>query len=139
MRALQVRVTWAWHSPLDTVEIVRDGQVVASCTPDSSQSAWTVSLDGSGGWLAARASGQRRNSFGHALWAHTSPVYLRPHAERAVLHATATRFVEQIDTATAWIGSKARFDDARQRQRMLELFADGRHAFAALHGGGVIQ
>jgi hypothetical protein len=132
VRALQVRVTWAWHAPLDTVEIVRDGQVVASYTPDSAESAWTVSLDGSGGWVAARAWGKRRNSYGHAQWAHTSPVYLRPLAQRAVLHATALRFVEQIDTATAWVGSKARFDDGRQRQRMLELFAGGRQAFAAL-------
>jgi hypothetical protein len=135
VRSVRVRVNWAWHAALDAVEIVRDGRVVASCAPDAAQSEWSVSLDGSGGWLAARAWGQRRNSFGHAAWAHTSPVYLRPLAERALLHAAASRFVEQIDTATGWLGTKARFDDARQRQRMLQLFADGRHTFAALQAG----
>jgi hypothetical protein len=136
VRSLRVRVTWAWHEPLDTLEVVRDGQVVASYTPDSDSDsarlAWEVSLDGRGGWLAARAWGRRRNSYGHALWAHTSPVYLRPLAERDVLRATAESFTERIDAATAWIGSKARFDDARQRQRMLELFASGREIFAGL-------
>src|SRR6185503_12632856 len=102
-RSITVRVTWAWHQSLDSVEVVRDGQVVATCTPDATQSEWRTTLDGSGGWLAARAWGQRRTSYGHALWAHTSPVYLRQHAESAVLRAAATHFVDQIDTSTAWL------------------------------------
>ena len=93
---------------------------------------WTTTLDAAGGWLAARAWGQRRTSYGHALWAHTSPVYLRQFAERDRVRASSQYFLERIDTATDWLARQARFELAGQRERMLTLFAEGRSAYAAL-------
>jgi hypothetical protein len=134
VRSLNVSVEWEWHQALDALELVRDGEVVATrpCTPDETQGVWTTTIDADGGWLAVRARGRQRNSYGHTAWAHTSPVYLRQHAQRDRLRVAARGLVERIDGASAWLAQHARYDEATQRQRMLELFADGRAVYAAL-------
>jgi hypothetical protein len=86
------------------------------------------------GWVAARAWGRRRNSYGHALWAHTSPVYLRERAESARARASAQTFVERIEAALGWVERGARFEHAQQRARMLELFREGQGYFRRLAG-----
>jgi len=134
LRSLTVSIEWAWHASLDAIEIMRDGEVAATCQPPSDQTSgtWTTALDSHGGWLAARAWARARNSYGHATWAHTSPVYLRARAERERLRASGARIIDGIDTAREWIARRGRFDEARQRERMLQLFAEGRAAYAAL-------
>jgi hypothetical protein len=134
VRSLQVTVEWAWHEPLDAIEIIRDGVPVAmrSQGADEARGVWTTTLDADGGWLAARASGRRRTSYGHALWAHTSPVYLRRFAQRDRVRASSQHFLERIDSATDWLARHARFDEASQRERMLTLFTEGRAGYAAL-------
>jgi hypothetical protein len=130
---VDVDVEWEWHQPVDRVEIVRDGQVVAAIEEGSAIGATTLRLDVAGaGWVAARAWGRRRNSYGHALWAHTSPVYLRERPERARLRDAAGFFLERIDAARDWIGTKARFENTGQRDRMLQLFAEGRAVYEGL-------
>ena len=69
VRSLQVRVEWAWHEPLDSIELIVDGAVAAR-----------------------------------------SPVYLRPLPDRDRLRAAGQLLLE----------------------RMLQLFAEGRSAYAAL-------
>jgi uncharacterized protein YbdZ (MbtH family) len=137
VRSLRVTIEWAWHEPLDTIEIIRDGQVAATlaCPADETHGLWTTTLEASGGWLAARMWGRRRTSYGHALWAHTSPVYLRQLAERDQVRAASQVFLERIDTAVDWLARSARFSGANQRERMLQLFAEGRSAYEALLAG----
>lgn len=95
------------------------------------QFATTLDVAGAG-WVAARCWGRRRTSYGHALWAHTSPVYLRDAPERATVRAAATFFVEHVNRTRAWVATRARFANAAQRERMLQLYADGRAAFERL-------
>ncbi|HEY3080067.1 MAG TPA: CehA/McbA family metallohydrolase [Chloroflexota bacterium] len=181
-RTVEVALEWESTSPLDRVEIVRDGEVVATATPGTdaepigqrffaagpsatasasasvsarvdvgvgafggtaatapataaaTASAGTTRTAGrlvaridaaAAGWVAARAWGRRRNSYGHALWAHTSPVYLRERSEIGRARAAAEGFVGRIATALEWIERGARFEDDRQRARMRELFREG--------------
>ena len=133
-RSLQVRVEWAWHEPLDSIELIVDGAVAARCAPGAADThgEWTTTLGAEGGWLSARAWGRRRTSYGHALWAHTSPVYLRQLPERDRVRAAGELFLERIDTATDWLAKQARFEAPSQRERMLQLFAEGRAAYTAL-------
>jgi hypothetical protein len=107
---------------------------VATRSPgtDEARGVWTTTLDADGGWLAARASGRRRTSYGHALWAHTSPVYLRRLAQRDRMRASSQYFLDRIGSSMDWLARRARFDDASQRERMLALFTEGRAAYAAL-------
>jgi hypothetical protein len=131
--ALDVAVEWEWHEGVDRVEIVRDGEVVATAADGSARGTLAQRVDVVGaGWLAARCWGRRRNSYGHALWAHTSPVYLRERPGGAVARDSASFFVERIDRAREWIATRARFDEAAQRERLLELFAEGRGHYERL-------
>jgi hypothetical protein len=59
-------------------------------------------------------------------------VYLRELAEREMVRVAARQLIARIDSASDWLARHARFDDARQQQRMLQLFADGRSTYAAL-------
>jgi hypothetical protein len=136
--SLPVTVEWSGAQPIDRVEIIRDGEVVAASddlasAPSGTFSA-TIPVAGSR-WLAARCWGRRRTSYGHALWAHTSPVYLHPRPAPARARAAGTAFMEGIDAAQAWLRTKARFDEAAQRDRMLALFDEGRARFSRVAGG----
>jgi hypothetical protein len=69
------------------------------------------------------------------LWAHTSPVYLRERPESAVVRAASATFMEQIGRAQEWIGTRARFDNAGQRDRLVQLYGEGRAEFERLSRG----
>ncbi|MCC6629029.1 MAG: CehA/McbA family metallohydrolase [Chloroflexi bacterium] len=130
-----VEVRWAGAQPIDRLEIVRDGAVVATHdnVDATTEGVYATALDaGAAGWVAARAWGRRRTSYGHALWAHTSPVYLRAAPPAAIVRAAAADFIARIDDATTWLTTRARFDHAGQRDRMLALFAEGRAWYARL-------
>jgi hypothetical protein len=134
-RTVAASVEWAYSTPIDRIEIIRDGEVAATFDNVDRATAGTlkVDVDASGaGWIAARCWGQRRNSYGHALWAHTSPVYLRRRSRAALVRASAEYFVERIGEAQTWLATRARFDHDGQRNRMLELFAAGRASYERL-------
>jgi len=131
--AVDVVAEWEWHEGVDRVEIVRDGEVVAVAEEGSARGRLTRRIDAAeAGWIAARCWGRRRNSYGHALWAHTSPVYLRARPAGPTVRASAAFFVERIERAREWIARAARFDEAAQRERMLRLFAEGREHYERL-------
>jgi hypothetical protein len=133
--SIAVSVDWQYHSPIDRIEIIRDGEVAATLDNAEHALSGTFSLDldvADASWVAARCWGRRRNSYGHALWAHTSPVYLRSTSEVARARASAAFFVEQIDRARDWLARTARFETVHQRERMLALFGEGREWYSCL-------
>ena len=135
IRAVPLSVDWNYATPIDRIEIIRDGAVAATFDNADGAIAGSFSLDvdiEGVGWLAARCWGHRRNSYGHALWAHTSPVYLRRQSNPAIVRESAQYFVERIAEAQSWLTTRARFDDDAQRNRMLELFAAGRTSYERL-------
>lgn len=134
-RRVPVFVEWSGAQPIDRIEIIRDGEIAVVRNDLGGTPAGTFKADiavGESRWLAARCWGRRRTSYGHSLWAHTSPVYvqMRPVAARA--REASARFIEGIDAATVWLQTKARFDDVGQRDRMLQLFGEGRARFGRL-------
>jgi hypothetical protein len=134
-RDVMVTVEYEALHPIDRVEIVRDGTVVAATdvTDRSPAGRFTASVDAVGtGWLAARCWGRRRTSYGHPVWAHTSPVYLRARPDSRTVRAASQALVEEIARSEEWLRSRARYADAAQRTRMLQLFADGRAVFERL-------
>jgi hypothetical protein len=132
---VEVEVDWASTAPVDSIELVADGEVVArhDCAEEGRSGSWRVALDpAETGWIAARAWGRTRTSYGHALWAHTSPVYLRSTAAPPTRVASARRILEGIDTSLEWIRSVGRYETSDQRTRMLDLFTEGRARYEAL-------
>jgi hypothetical protein len=135
VRTVTVAVEWEYSTPIDRIEIIRDGEVAARFDNVDRATSGSFALDvdaTDSGWIAARCWGQRRNSYGHALWAHTSPVYLRRKSNSILVREAAGYFVERIDEARTWLATQARFDDDVQRSRMLELFAAGRASYERL-------
>ena len=121
--------------PIDRVEIMRDGEVVAATDVRGRPAGRPLraSVDAAGaGWLAARCWGRRRTSYGHPLWAHTSPVYLRARPGSRIVRTASRALVEEIARSEDWLRSRARYADAAQRTGMLQLFADGRAVFERL-------
>jgi hypothetical protein len=132
---VEVVVEWEGTLPVDRVEIVRDGAVAyAHLNADRALAGRLVTtLDVSeAGWIAARCWGSQRTSYAHPLWAHTSPVYLRDRPVTAIVHAASTAFIEQIGRARDWIATRARFDEAAHRDRLFQLYEEGRAAFERL-------
>jgi hypothetical protein len=137
-RAAEVTLAWSGTQPVDRIEVIRDGAVAfAHQNVDASlEGSLTVRLDvADAGWVAARCWGQRRTSYGHPLWAHTSPVYLRGASEPSARRAAASALAEQIDGAREWIATRARFDQTGHRDRLLQLYADGRATYERLARG----
>ena len=105
------RSTWSSSgqrpSRSTAIEIVRDGdgrRRREETRTRRDRGRVRTSIDASVGWVAARAWGRTRNSYDHALWAHTSPVYVRDAAgagdPRDGRHAA---FIEDIDRSLEWI------------------------------------
>jgi hypothetical protein len=137
-RGLEAVVEWAGAQPVSAVEIVADGRVVARSDVPAGALAGTFRERinvAETGWVAARVWGRARNSYDHALWAHTSPIHLRGAAAPAIRRADAASFAADIDRSIAWISTVGRFDAEAQRARILELFGEGRRIYEGLASG----
>ena len=136
-RKLSTRVEWSSHYPLDRVEVVADGRVVESRSlvelVERQEGVWVLDVDASGdGWIGARAYGQARDSFGQAVYAHTSPVYVGSGVPGDEVREAATFFTTAIDGARELISEFGRFTRDEQRQEVLHLFDQGRKVYARL-------
>ena len=136
-----VEVSWRSHYPLDRVEIVRDGDVVASRalqgTVEQREGTWAidVQLDGNG-WVAARTFGSARDSFKQAVYAHSSPVYVGTGLPAGKVGEAAAAFARGIESSRDVIRQYNRFTKDSQREEVLHLFEQGRKVYAALEEMG---
>ena len=131
-RNMTVTVEYETLLPIDRVEIVRDGAVVAS----------TLVADGAGaGPIRGVGRRGRRRLAGRPLLgpepnqlrapgvgAHEPGVPPRATGSR-IVRAAAEALIEAIDRSQDWLRSRARYDDGSQKTRMLQLFTDGREVF----------
>ncbi|MBK9167642.1 MAG: CehA/McbA family metallohydrolase [Bryobacterales bacterium] len=97
--------------PFDAVEIVQDGVVVASQPAVGGRE---VRLEREiplrrGGWLAARVQSSARSYGGAAVFAHTSPVYVRVAGTPARRAEAAGRFIDEIEESQSFIRKNYRF------------------------------
>jgi len=141
---LPITVRWRSASPVNRIEVVHNGAVVARAAPSEErhEGTLTASVDVSPahghGWIAARCFGDARTSYGHFLWAHTSPVYLRARPTRGsstpgpAARTAAAHFTEDLDRSLAWIRTRGKFHVPEQRERMVSLFREARERYAAL-------
>jgi hypothetical protein len=117
--------------PFDRLEVVANGQVVASATgsPASAIVEGEIPVPVSG-WLAARCLGNQQ-IFGRPanqhIFAHTSPVYVRRADKPLRVAADAVAgFVAELDRMLVWVATKARCDSDSQRQRLADIFQSAR-------------
>jgi len=128
-RAVHVRVEGRGAVPVDRVEVLLNGRVVADRQGPLLETEVHVS---DSAWLAARCWGSDRLADGQRVCAHTSPIYLqkagrslRPTSETpAPLDALLTRSLE-------WIRQEARPGTESHRARLIGVLDEARAKLAA--------
>jgi hypothetical protein len=116
--------------PFDFLEVVANHAVVAraagSGSPTTSVIETEVSIPASG-WIVARCWGAYDDAAESWIGAQTSPVYVHVDGKppRAKAETIAT-FTGQLDKMLDWVRRKGRFENDRQRDHLLGIFASAR-------------
>ena len=114
--------------PLGKLEIVRNGQVVASAKVGKNDRILHLSekirVDGSG-WLAARCIGKDGHPVGYSA-AHTSPVYISCGDRRAFDGPAAEHMLGLVEGSIEYVNTLASNYDESSRKRMVKLFNEVR-------------
>ena len=132
---LEVEVKAASHYPFDLIEVVHDGRVVHRAAWEEGRREAEVRCAVpavSDGWVAARLWGNARDSFGHAIYAHTSPVYLEGGPAPEGRGGAAAYYVNSMDDSLKWIDDVGRYNNDEQREEVRDLFRRARQVFAGL-------
>jgi hypothetical protein len=147
-RVLEIHARSESMLPYDKLEIVRNGEVIASATPSGPRRTAEIKLEhplrGSG-WIAARAMedlgrypgvdfskihrsegtlfsslyGTRRPE---NVFAHTSPVYATVDGKPIRSWEDAQYYVDYMQHAVDWLKSEARFASAEDRKSSIQAF-----------------
>ena len=134
-RRLTAVASWKSHYPIGSVEILFNGEVAARrMFPEGSTGGLfeTEVAAASDGWIAARLASHARDSFAQPIFAHTSPVYVSAGRASPEQRDAATWFIESIDQSLQWVGSRGKFYTDVQRREVLDLFLQGREAYARM-------
>lgn len=107
-------------APFDALEVIRDGEIIASAEPTGMPYFASLQIQspiGDSQWLAARCLGGQ-------AFAHTSPVKISVAGRPFCMRQQALKeLIEALQYMTVWVESKARCDD-RQRNRLGRIFRD---------------
>ncbi|MFN0171748.1 MAG: CehA/McbA family metallohydrolase [Bryobacteraceae bacterium] len=137
---VKVDATATSQTPMERLDIIRNGTVVASVQASGDRQSLRfsgkVSLDGSG-WVAARVDGpgHRLVTNDKRLFAHTSPVYCTIGDQRIAVKADAQFFVGWIDRLIADVETKGRFTDPAHRQDVIRVFRQGQDYYRRIAAG----
>jgi len=120
--------------PFERLEIVRDGEVVASQTAKDGRESRLereIEIEGSG-WIAARAAGATRTRLGYPVFAHTAPVYIKTARIPRRRAEAARAAVAQIEDAIGFIRKNYRFASDADQAIALGRFEQGKQFYAGL-------
>ncbi|MBT4499430.1 MAG: CehA/McbA family metallohydrolase [Gemmatimonadetes bacterium] len=132
---LEAEVTFHSHYPVERLELIVDGQPIQDWEwPEGRREGEIrhplhIERDG---WIAARLWGDARDSFGHSIYAHTSPVYFRCGAPPLARPDAARYFLSSIDESLKWIDTWGRYNNDEQRREVKDLFHRARKVYAGL-------
>jgi len=134
-----IRASAASIVPFETLEVVANGQVIATARAEGGRSATlnaTHKLERSA-WLAARARGpyHRLLPNDRFVYAHTSPVYCLAGGQKIGLREDARFFVDWIDKLLAMVEKRGRYANPEQKREVIELFGKGRAYYEGVAAG----
>ncbi len=124
--------------PIETLDLVQDGKVVASIPavdPWHAKISADIPVERSG-WLAARVSGPENqhlllDSF---VYAHTSPIYLKTGHAVPQSPEDARYFVKWMDRILQLIDERKDFDSDQEKQEVKEVYSKARVIFNRMAG-----
>ena len=122
--------------PVDHFEVVRNGKVVASHALDGARTSADVSgtIDvGESGWLVLRAWNDQADPLVLDIYpyASTSPVYLSVGGAPPASPADAQYFVRWLDRVIEAASKRDDYNDATERQAILDYLVSARKIFQA--------
>ena len=127
--------------PVDRLEIVVGGRVVASRVNDAGLASLSLTADitaENSTWAAARAHGD--TLLPYQVWAfirqrgvppmaHTSPVYLTVSKQPVWSDESAGFLASRVDAAIEWARTQANFETAEQRAEVIALFERAKRVY----------
>lgn len=125
--------------PMERIEIIRGGEIVATMENPSGARTLTLTADvpitGST-WIAARTSSPVRLPFNQNIpvFAHTSPIYVEVAGQPITSPEDAIYFAEQCEVAIEWATNTAKLLDESQRQEMIQLYEKARQIYLDMAG-----
>ena len=134
-RKVRVRATSQSRMPYRTLEIIHNGEVVASATPKgdhySAELDVEIELDRSG-WIAARSYGREMLPYGGPpghwfrmpVFAHTNPVHIEIEGRPADVGDAPELFLEQIEYHRKYVMNQGRYPSDAARQHALDQIDD---------------
>jgi len=129
-KSLSVEAEAFSHVPMDNLEIIRNGDVIASVRAAGDRRVIKFTGDipiHTSSWLAARVNGpgHRFVPNDRRLFAHTNPVYCYLSDQDIRSKEDAEFFVAWIDRLIAEVGQKGSFLKPTHRDEVLQLFRKG--------------
>ena len=133
-QTVSVNVTVSSRIPIERIEIIRGGEIVATKeNPSGARSvSFTAQIPISGStWIAARASSPVRLPYnqGIPVFAHTSPIYVEVPGRPIRSPEDAAYFAKQCEEAINWAKTKAKVLNESQRQEMIALYEQARKIY----------
>lgn len=128
-RTLRVEATAVGRNDFQRLQLVHNGKVVFAQAADKKADHYESKLSrdlriDAPGWLAARIDSATKNELGHALYAHSSPVYLDVAGRRIFDIEAAQALLRQIDEGRADIRARGRFSKPEAAEKLLALYDD---------------
>jgi hypothetical protein len=119
-------------TPFDRVELLYNGDVVATCEADSNHRSAATECEiplNKSGWLAVRCLK------GAAVCAHTSPVYVRIDGQPSrVRSETIAPLIAVLDRTIHWVQNEAQCDKERRREQLTETLESARQVLTRFVG-----
>lgn len=134
---LKIRAGATSRLPFDRLEIVHDGEVVASAPSSSGRDA-SIETElpfETPGWIAARVSSDFVTHGGYRIFAHTNPVWLKGAGRPARQRDAARAFVNELTESIAYIAKLYRFRSQADSAIALGRFEKGLRYYQQLAAG----
>ena len=128
-KSLQGSATAIFHRPIEKVEIVVNGQVIASRDGDAKRTEISLPFETTvteSSWVAARATALHREGEPE-IWAHANPVYVLRKGRPVHIEADREAVRERWEKEVAYYKNPSLvFADEGQRQELLNLVEETR-------------
>jgi hypothetical protein len=125
-QVIMVRAEVNSRLPIERIEIIRGGEVVASKENVEGERELVFETEvpvEKSSWIAARAYSSEQLPYnGVPVMAHTSPVYIQVDGQPRSSPEDAAFLADWTDRAIEWARSEARFQFETQREEMIALF-----------------
>lgn len=126
-KSVRGTATAVFHRPIEKLEIIVNGEVVASRPGDTVRTELTLPFEATireSSWIAARAKASSREKEPQ-IWAHANPVYLLKDGQPVYVEADRKTVRERWAKEAAFYRNPSLvFAEPSQRQRLLEMVAE---------------